>query len=60
MAGATTSRGFRRQTRVAAFAVWVVIWRVKFNMMENVAGLLGLCLIVFAVSVFACSQIGAT
>jgi Mn2+/Fe2+ NRAMP family transporter len=38
---------------VAAFAVWVVIWRVKFSIMENVTGMLGLCLIVFAVSVFA-------
>ena len=38
---------------VAAFAIWVVVWRVKFSIMENVAGLLGLCLIVFAVSVFA-------
>lgn len=38
---------------VAAFAIWVVIWRVKFSIMENVTGLLGLCLIVFAVSVFA-------
>lgn len=38
---------------VAAFAVWVVIWRVRFKIMENVTGLLGLCLIVFAVSVFA-------
>jgi len=38
---------------VAAFAVWVVIWRVKFKVMENAAGLLGLFLIVFAVSVFA-------
>ncbi|OBB01784.1 hypothetical protein A5662_12920 [Mycobacteriaceae bacterium 1482268.1] len=38
---------------VAAFGVWVVIWRVKFSIMENVTGLLGLCLIVFAVSVFA-------
>ncbi|WP_029112101.1 NRAMP family divalent metal transporter [Mycobacterium sp. URHB0044] len=37
---------------VAAFAVWLVIWRVKFSIMENVAGLLGLCLLVFAVSVF--------
>jgi Mn2+/Fe2+ NRAMP family transporter len=37
---------------VAAFAVWVVIWRVKFKVMENVAGLTGLFLIVFAVSVF--------
>jgi Mn2+/Fe2+ NRAMP family transporter len=38
---------------VAAFAVWVVIWRVKFKIMENVAGLTGLCLIIFAVTVFA-------
>ena len=37
---------------VAAFAVWVVIWRVRFSIMENVTGVLGLCLIVFAVSVF--------
>jgi Mn2+/Fe2+ NRAMP family transporter len=37
---------------VAAFAVWLVIWRVKFSVMENVAGLLGLTLIVFAVAVF--------
>jgi len=37
---------------VAAFAVWVVIWRVGFQIMENVTGLLGLCLIVFAVAVF--------
>ena len=37
---------------VAAFAVWVVIWRVRFSVMENVTGLAGLCLIVFAVSVF--------
>jgi Mn2+/Fe2+ NRAMP family transporter len=38
---------------VAAFGVWVVIWRVKFSIMENVTGLLGLCLIIFAISVFA-------
>jgi Mn2+/Fe2+ NRAMP family transporter len=37
---------------VAAFAVWIVIWRVGFSKMENVTGLLGLSLIVFAVSVF--------
>ncbi|BBY43780.1 Nramp family divalent metal transporter [Mycolicibacterium celeriflavum] len=37
---------------VAAFAVWVVVWRVKFSIMENVAGILGLFLIVFVVSVF--------
>ncbi len=38
---------------VAAFAVWLVIWRVRFSIMENVTGLLGLCLIVFAITVFA-------
>jgi Mn2+/Fe2+ NRAMP family transporter len=38
---------------VAAFAVWVVVWRVTFKVMENVAGLLGLFLVIFAVSVFA-------
>ena len=38
---------------VAAIAVWVVVWRVKFKVMENVTGLLGLSLIIFAVSVFA-------
>src|SRR4051812_12832257 len=29
---------------VAAFAVWIVVWRVRFSIMENAAGLLGLCL----------------
>lgn len=37
---------------VAAFGVWIVVWRVKFSVMENVTGLLGLSLIVFAVAVF--------
>jgi Mn2+/Fe2+ NRAMP family transporter len=37
---------------VAAFAVWLVIWRVKFSILENVTGLLGLALIVFAAAVF--------
>ena len=37
---------------VAAFLVWLVIWRVKFKVMENVAGLTGLCLIVFGVALF--------
>lgn len=36
---------------VAAFGVWIVVWRVRFKFMENVTGLLGLALIVFAVSV---------
>ncbi|WP_026075367.1 NRAMP family divalent metal transporter [Cellulomonas massiliensis] len=37
---------------VAAFAVWLVIWRTKFSVMENVTGLVGLTLVVFAVAVF--------
>ena len=32
--------------------MWLVIWRVKFSIMENVTGLLGLTLIVFAVALF--------
>src|SRR3954463_939413 len=30
-------------------AVWLVMWRVKFSMLENVFGLLGLALVVFVV-----------
>ena len=37
---------------VAVVAVWLVIWRVRFSIMENVTGLLGLSLIVFAVALF--------
>jgi manganese transport protein len=37
---------------VAAFAVWLVIWRVKFSILENVSGLLGLALVMFAIAVF--------
>jgi manganese transport protein len=37
---------------VAALAVWLVLWRVKFSIMENVAGLMGLLLIGFAVALF--------
>jgi manganese transport protein len=40
---------------VAAFAVWIVIWRVRFKLLENVTGLLGLTLIVFAVALFLLS-----
>jgi len=36
----------------AAIAVWLVVWRVKFSIMENVAGLVGLTLIGFAVALF--------
>lgn len=48
---------------VAAFAVWLVIWRVGFQVMENVTGLVGLLLIGFAVAFFLLgpdwSQLGA-
>jgi Mn2+/Fe2+ NRAMP family transporter len=37
---------------LAAFAVWLVIWRVKFSHLEQVFGLLGLLLIVFAVALW--------
>jgi Mn2+/Fe2+ NRAMP family transporter len=37
---------------VALFAVWIVVWKTKFSTMENVAGLLGLTLIVFVVALF--------
>ena len=40
---------------VAAYAVWIAIWRVRYSIMENVTGLLGLSLTVFAVSVFLLS-----
>ena len=35
-----------------AFLVWVVIWRMPFETMERLFGLLGLCLVVFAVTVW--------
>lgn len=37
---------------VAALAVWLVLWRAKFKVLENVAGLVGLCLVVFGVALF--------
>ncbi|MBT0994502.1 divalent metal cation transporter [Cellulomonas sp. DKR-3] len=36
----------------AGLAVWLVLWRVKFSILENVTGLLGLTLVVFAVALF--------
>jgi len=37
---------------LAAFAVWVIVWRAKFSQLENAVGILGLSLIVFVVAVF--------
>ncbi len=36
----------------AGLAVWLVLWRVRFSVLENVAGLLGLTLVAFAVALF--------
>jgi Mn2+/Fe2+ NRAMP family transporter len=36
---------------VAAFGVWMVVWRVRFESMERIFGVLGLALIVVAVAV---------
>ncbi|GGM02639.1 MULTISPECIES: NRAMP family divalent metal transporter [Micromonospora] len=35
---------------VAALAVWLVLWRMRFELMERVFGLAGLALVVFAVA----------
>ncbi|MBQ1051046.1 divalent metal cation transporter [Micromonospora sp. C51] len=37
---------------VAGFAVWLVLWRMRFPVMERVFGLAGLALVVFAVALF--------
>jgi Mn2+/Fe2+ NRAMP family transporter len=37
---------------VVATALWLVLWRVRFSVLENVFGLLGLALIVFAVALW--------
>jgi Mn2+/Fe2+ NRAMP family transporter len=37
---------------VVAFGVWAVVWRARFALLENVTGLLGLTLLVFAVALF--------
>jgi Mn2+/Fe2+ NRAMP family transporter len=37
---------------VVAVLVWLVLWRAKFSIIENVFGVLGLALVVFAVAVW--------
>jgi Mn2+/Fe2+ NRAMP family transporter len=34
------------------FVVWLILWRARFTIMENVLGLFGLALVVFAVAVW--------
>ena len=47
-----TSVSYLLWVPVAAFVLWVVLWRVKFETLERVFGLLGLTLVIFAVAVF--------
>ncbi len=35
-----------------AAMVWIVLWRARFSLLENVFGLLGLCLVVYAVALW--------
>ncbi len=37
---------------LAAVLVWIVVWRLPFGLMEQIFGLLGLCLLVFVVTVW--------
>jgi Mn2+/Fe2+ NRAMP family transporter len=37
---------------VAGFVLWVALWRVKFETLERIFGLLGLALVIFAVAAF--------
>ncbi|MFC9295116.1 NRAMP family divalent metal transporter [Streptomyces sp. NPDC057011] len=46
-----TSASYLLWIPAVAFAVWIVIWRTKFETMERVFGLAGLALIVFIVAV---------
>jgi Mn2+/Fe2+ NRAMP family transporter len=47
-----TSLNYLLWVPVVAFLVWVVVWRVNFEIMENLFGLLGLALVVAAVAVW--------
>jgi Mn2+/Fe2+ NRAMP family transporter len=47
-----TSVNYLLWVPVAGLALWLVIWRVKFTMLENGFGLLGLALVVFAVALW--------
>ncbi|TDP96460.1 NRAMP family divalent metal transporter [Labedaea rhizosphaerae] len=48
-----TSVNYLLWVPVVAFVLWVVLWRVKFDTLEQVFGLMGLALIVFVVAAFA-------
>ncbi|BCJ47699.1 hypothetical protein GCM10010168_20580 [Actinoplanes ianthinogenes] len=44
---------------VVAFVLWAALWRVKFSLLENVFGLTGLVLVVFAIAYFRLPADGA-
>jgi Mn2+/Fe2+ NRAMP family transporter len=47
-----TSVNYLLWVPIVAFLVWLVVWRVKFDIMENVLGLAGLALVVAAVALW--------
>jgi Mn2+/Fe2+ NRAMP family transporter len=47
-----TSVNYLLWVPMVGLAVWLIIWRVKFSMLENFFGLLGLALIVFGVALW--------
>ncbi|MFL6130252.1 MAG: NRAMP family divalent metal transporter [Mycobacteriales bacterium] len=47
-----TSVNYLLWVPLAGLAVWLVIWRVRFTVLENLFGLLGLALVVFGVAVW--------
>jgi Mn2+/Fe2+ NRAMP family transporter len=47
-----TSVNYLLWVPMLGLAVWLIIWRVKFSVLENVFGLLGLALVVFGVALW--------
>jgi Mn2+/Fe2+ NRAMP family transporter len=47
-----TSVNYLLWVPMVGFFLWLVIWRVKFSILENGAGLLGLALVVFGVALW--------
>ncbi|HEY6748915.1 MAG TPA: divalent metal cation transporter [Mycobacteriales bacterium] len=47
-----TSVNYLLWVPVAGLAAWLVMWRVRFSVLENTAGLLGLTLVIFGVALW--------
>jgi Mn2+/Fe2+ NRAMP family transporter len=54
-----TSVSYLLWVPVAAFVLWVALWRVKFETLERIFGLLGLTLVIFVVALFRLPGPGA-